>query len=75
MGPVVGLAGALMADAALRVLQGDPSVLGSVMTYDGLQDRLRTVEVRPRRACPLCGPERTIFDTKESRYTDTFCAA
>jgi adenylyltransferase/sulfurtransferase len=75
LGPVVGLAGALMADLALRLLSGDAGASGSIHTYDGLTDRLRAVEVTPRASCPLCGTEPTILNTDESRYTGTSCAA
>jgi molybdopterin/thiamine biosynthesis adenylyltransferase len=75
MGPVVGLAGALMADLALRVLVGDAHAAGRVHTYDGLSDRLRAVEVRPRPSCPLCGTFRSIFGIDEMRYTGASCAA
>lgn len=75
LGPVVGLAGALMADLALRLLDGDAGAAGSVHTYDGVTDRLRAVTVPPRASCPLCGGEPRIFDTDESRYTGTSCAA
>jgi molybdopterin/thiamine biosynthesis adenylyltransferase len=75
LGPVVGFAGALMADSALGLLAGAPGASGSIYTFDGLTDRLRTVEVRPRASCPLCGAEPKILDTDESRYTGTSCAA
>jgi len=73
--PVVGLCGALMADLALRILTNDSSAFGTLLSYDGKADRLRAVEVRPRQSCPLCGPERTICDIDESRYTAPSCAA
>ena len=50
-----GVAGALAADRAIRLLAGDDTVLGSIVTFDGRRDRLRAVPVRARRACPLCG--------------------
>jgi molybdopterin/thiamine biosynthesis adenylyltransferase len=75
LGPVVGFAGALMADLALRVLTGDAGAFGRIHTYDGRRDVLRTVSVAPRETCPLCGARPTIFDTDESRYTGTSCAA
>lgn len=74
LGPVVGLAGALMADLALRVLSSDDGAAGVIHTFDGYADRLRAVPVPPRAACPLCGAEPRIFDTDESRYTGTSCA-
>lgn len=75
LGPVAGLAGALMADLALRIVVGRAAAEGRVHTYDGLTDRLRQVEVAPRRDCPLCGPARSIFGIDETRYTGAICAA
>jgi adenylyltransferase/sulfurtransferase len=75
MGPVVGLAGAMMADLALRMLSDDEEAPGFVHTYDGLTDRLRSVAVSPRADCPLCSPRRTIFDIDEARYVGRSCAA
>src|SRR5690606_38495417 len=54
-GPVVGFAGALMADRALRVLTGGAPPFGVIATYDGQLDALREVPVPPRSACALCG--------------------
>jgi adenylyltransferase/sulfurtransferase len=75
MGPVVGLAGALMADLALRSLIGDAAAYGSIYTYDGRRDQLRAVEVRARANCALCGHAREIHDIEESRYHHPSCAA
>lgn len=75
MGPVAGLAGALMADLALRVLSGDGTCFGRIHTYDGLADRLRAAEIAPRAACALCGTRPSIFDIVETRYTGAICAA
>ncbi len=75
MGPVVGFAGALMADLALRWLATDEPPTGRIFTYDGWRDRLREVAVSPRATCALCGPDRSIFDTDESRYLAPSCAA
>jgi molybdopterin/thiamine biosynthesis adenylyltransferase len=75
MGPVVGFCGALMADLAVRVLEGDASAFGSLYTYDGHQDRLRQVEASARRSCPLCGSTPSILAITESRYTTPSCAA
>lgn len=75
MGPVVGLAGALMAELGLRWLSGEASVAGSVWTYDGRTDRLRQVPITARAECPLCGAEPTISDTRESRYLDSLAGS
>ena len=74
MAPVVGFCGALMADLALRVLDGDDSAFGALYTYDGQLDRLRRVEASPRPACPLCGTSE-IVDIDENRYLQPSCAA
>jgi len=68
MGPVVGLAGALMADLALDVLIGAPRY-GTLYSYDGLRDLLREVPVTRRPSCPLCGTAATISAIDELCYT------
>lgn len=75
MGPVVGIAGAVMADLALRWFTGDARAPGVVHTFDGKTDVLRTVNVPSRPACPLCGEDPSIFGVDESRYTAAHCAA
>ena len=76
MGPVVGVAGALMAELALRVLEQDVSAFGSVKTYDGWRDKLRSVPAVARASCALCGDNETpILDIIESRYLQASCAA
>jgi molybdopterin/thiamine biosynthesis adenylyltransferase len=75
LGPVVGFAGALMADRALSVLLGDRAVFGSIVSYDGKTDRARAVSVAARAHCALCGPERNIDSISYARYTAPSCAA
>lgn len=75
MGPVAGLAGALMADLALRVLSTDRTCFGRIHTYDGLADQLRAAEIAGRPGCALCGANASIFDIDETRYTGAICAA
>lgn len=75
MGPVVGIAGALMADRALRLLSGE-TVGGTVTSFDGLTDVMRTVRVVARPDCALCGSAPRIESILESRYlSDDTCAA
>ena len=74
MGPVVGVCGALMADLALRLLAGE-TPFGTIHTFDGKTDRLRSVAVAARGDCPLCGSSPKIFDIIESRYIQGICAA
>jgi molybdopterin/thiamine biosynthesis adenylyltransferase len=73
VGPVCGVAGALAADRALRILAGDASAYGTIVTYDGLRDALRGVPVRARRGCPLCGDARTVTDLDPGRYQARAC--
>ena len=75
MGPVVGIAGALMAELALRWLAGDQAAAGAIWTYDGGSDRLRNAEVSPRAGCALCGANPSILDTQETRYLDPLAGA
>lgn len=74
-GPVCGVAGAIAADRALRILAGDASVYGAIATFDGLRDALRSVPVPARRACALCGEAPTIRDLDERRYLSQSCEA
>ena len=74
MGPVCGLAGSLMADLAVDVLLGTPR-FGVLFSYDGLEDRLRAVDVHARDTCPLCGSIARISEIDESSYIRAACAA
>lgn len=73
LGPVVGFAGALMADLALDALAGTART-GCLYSYDGLRDQLREVPVASRPACPLCGERPTISRLEELCYTAPDCA-
>jgi len=75
IGPVVGFAGALMADRALSILLGDRTVFGTVVSYDGKADRARAVSVGARSGCALCSAERAIDSISYARYTAPSCAA
>ncbi|MBN2196299.1 MAG: HesA/MoeB/ThiF family protein [Polyangiaceae bacterium] len=72
MGPVVGVAGALMAELAIQTLL-DERAMGPIYTYDGKTDRLRAVEVAAREDCTLCGVGPTITELDEARYPGTPC--
>lgn len=67
MGPVVGFAGALMADQALRILSGEPA-FGMVHTFYGRTTRLRSVPIHARASCPLCGLAPQIRSINEELY-------
>ncbi len=73
LGPVCGVAGSIAADRALRILEGDASAFGHVVTFDGERDRIRVVPVRGRDACPLCGPRPSIDALDPARYVAQPC--
>ncbi|MEZ4308912.1 MAG: HesA/MoeB/ThiF family protein [Polyangiaceae bacterium] len=75
VGPVCGVAGALAADRAVRLLAGDTSAAGIITTYDGLTSTLRDIPVRPRKDCALCGDSPEIQAIDALRYDAPSCAA
>jgi molybdopterin/thiamine biosynthesis adenylyltransferase len=75
LGPVVGFAGALMADRALSALLGDPSVFGSLVSYDAKTDKARVLTLSARAQCALCSTARSIETITHDRYTAPSCAA
>ena len=75
LGPVVGFAGALMADRALSVLLGNTSVFGNLVSFDGQTDRARQLTLTARTRCALCSADRNITSISYDRYTAASCAA
>jgi len=75
LGPVVGFAGALMADFALRALCAGEELAGRLASYSALTDELREITVPQNPGCPLCGQSPSIFHIEETRYTAPSCAA
>jgi molybdopterin/thiamine biosynthesis adenylyltransferase len=74
-GPVCGVAGAIAADRALRLVRGDAASVGTIVTYDGRRDVLRAVPVRPREGCPLCSEPRALSSIDPRRYQPRACEA
>ncbi len=72
IGPMVGVVGAVMADLALRSLDGHGH--GTLATYDGKTGVLRTRSIARRRSCVLCGDVRTISGIEDCRYVAQLCA-
>lgn len=75
LGPLVGLAGALMAELALRAFAAGDLGSGTLFTYDAPSDRLRQITIQANPRCLLCGPAATISEIDERRYTAPSCAA
>lgn len=67
MGPVCGVVGALMADAALALLRGE-SRGGTLVSFDGLAMKRRTHVTRARASCPSCGETAPPVVLERSRY-------
>jgi adenylyltransferase/sulfurtransferase len=51
VGAFAGVIGALMADEALAILAGAPTLAGTLLVVDGRTDRRRRVRVNPRPGC------------------------
>lgn len=85
VGPVVGVAGALMADLALALLGHPPphvpggpvtapNIGGVVHVLEGKTGRLRAVSVRARANCPLCGPRASVHSLDWDLYQGPSCS-
>ncbi len=57
LGPLAGFAGALVGAEAVRLLRGERGTYaGRLLVYEARRARSRTVPVRIREGCPVCGP-------------------
>lgn len=72
MGPVVGVVGALQADAALAIVDGE-ATQGLLVRFDGRTGETRSRAIRPRESCPLCGPNASFLDVDAKRYMEASC--
>ena len=56
IGPLPGVIGAMMAVEAIKVITGAGTALrGQMVIYDALYGESRTLTVKPRADCPVCG--------------------
>jgi molybdopterin/thiamine biosynthesis adenylyltransferase len=74
IGPVVGFVAAQQVDLALSFLDGDESVFGLLVTFDGRSDELRRRKIAQRPDCPLCSREARIHRVDAQRYAPPACA-
>jgi molybdopterin/thiamine biosynthesis adenylyltransferase len=72
IGPMVGVVGAIQADLALSLIEGEP-VEGTLVTFDGLTDTLRRRTIPSRDDCALCGRTPTIDRIDAARYIAEEC--
>ncbi len=72
-GPVTSVIGALMASEAARVLQKDPNVGGSLLSFHGQTAKVRRSSFARRSDCPLCGAQASIHATHGDRYLPAQC--
>lgn len=76
LGPVCGVSGALAAELVLRILGlVSRPAYGFLYTFDAATDRLRTVAVRARADCPLCGDKPSLVTIDEARYEGPVCSS
>lgn len=79
VGPVCGIVGAIAADAAIRVLDGDPTIFATRTSIDGRDGAiahgawLRRQPLGRRSACALCGDSPSILGIDASRYLGPSC--
>jgi len=66
VGPVLGVIGAIQADLALAIVDGE-DVCGTLVTFDGKSDVFRRRVLEPRAGCDLCDV-RHIQRLDEGRY-------
>jgi molybdopterin/thiamine biosynthesis adenylyltransferase len=73
IGPLVGVLGAIQADLALSLFDGDP-VEGTLVTYDAKTDECRRRVIASREDCPLCGRDAVRIDRIDpERYVTPEC--
>jgi adenylyltransferase/sulfurtransferase len=54
LGPAAGVIGAMMADEALRILDGRPALAGTMIVCNFMRDERRLVRIHRRRGCAAC---------------------
>ena len=69
LGAVTGVMGTLQATEVLKEILGiGDSLSGSLLVWDALATRFRTIKLRPDPACALCGPDASIKDLSAHHF-------
>lgn len=68
VGALVGVVGAVQAGLLQRLLAGDVAAADTLTRIDARSGTARTVAVKRRRDCALCGEPRAITDLSAARY-------
>ncbi len=56
LGPVAGMIGCMMATEAIKLILGiDSALRNQLWVYDGLAGNSRSIKIRQRANCPVCG--------------------
>jgi molybdopterin/thiamine biosynthesis adenylyltransferase len=66
LGPAAGVIGTMMADEALRALDGKPALAGTMIVCDFSSSKRRLVRIHRRRGCEACAA--SPLRAKEERY-------
>ena len=58
LGPLPGVIGSMMAVEAVKIISGAGAPLrGQMLIYDALYGETRTISLKPRADCPICGQD------------------
>ncbi len=76
LGPLAGLAGALLGAEAARLLAGEPGAYaGQLVSWESRSGWSRAVTVRPRPGCPACAAAQALAATRASTASGASPAA
>ena len=69
LGALCGVIGSLQAVEVIKLIVGaGDSLIGRLLTYDGLAQSFRTLKIARDPACPVCGSAPTIRELRAENY-------
>jgi adenylyltransferase/sulfurtransferase len=75
IGVLAGVMGTIQAAEAIKFLLGIGRLLNdSILVYDALDTKFRTVNIRRNKNCPLCGDNPSITELKDEAVIACSCA-